>query len=291
MQVYSIAPLPGDLKPRTKHPLGERQRQRREDVVRPRRRKRASIIVDGHLQAKSGAKMKPLIGRQSELEQVAHSRISNLSNGFSIQDLCKYCQNIMKVRLARVTEHYLLATLQARHLSHNLQTCSKHAPVTQLADLHKSQEEKAGLCQDKHSTQLVYGSKLQSAQILLPALDPLFYSQMVERSKRLLQGNEGGLLFLEGEAGLGKTRLMEEFKSTVMSRLRNPATQRHMLIFSGKGDEASTGQVNLLNKKEWPGQHLKIVSYGFPILLTSGHITCLMLQSSTASGAGYSKNY
>lgn len=50
---------------------------------------------------------------------------------------------------------------------------------------------------------------------------------------------------MEGEAGLGKTRLLEEFKGSDMAGLRGSVNQPDLLILSAKGDAAHSGQVHV----------------------------------------------
>lgn len=70
MLVYSVLPLPANAEASDWSLLSLHSTQLREKAVRRRRRKRASCIVDSHLQARSGAKMKALVGRQAELQEV-----------------------------------------------------------------------------------------------------------------------------------------------------------------------------------------------------------------------------
>ena len=70
---------------------------------------------------------------------------------------------------------------------------------------------------------------------------------MVERTRLLIHEGKGGLVMVEGDAGLGKTRLMEEFKGSIMDRLSSSECWPKLLIFSSKGDAASVGQVDHRN--------------------------------------------
>lgn len=70
VQAYSVSPLHADSGGGVWGLVGIVNQQERDVAARRRRPKRASIIVDSHQQVKSGAKMKSLVGRQHELEQV-----------------------------------------------------------------------------------------------------------------------------------------------------------------------------------------------------------------------------
>lgn len=62
--------------------------------------------------------------------------------------------------------------------------------------------------------------------------------------RRLLEENCGGIILLEGEAGLGKTRLLEEFKGSDLAGMQGLASLRDLLVLSGKGDASRSGQVS-----------------------------------------------
>jgi hypothetical protein len=66
---------------------------------------------------------------------------------------------------------------------------------------------------------------------------------MTKRAEELLAGERGGLIMIEGDAGLGKSRLLEEFKGPAIAAARTGAAQTDLLIFSGKGDAGRSGQV------------------------------------------------
>lgn len=69
VQVYSVAPWPDDSEVSSWNCVASPE-QHQQRIARRKRRKRASTVVHGQLQSKSGAKMKPLIGREQELEKV-----------------------------------------------------------------------------------------------------------------------------------------------------------------------------------------------------------------------------
>lgn len=67
---------------------------------------------------------------------------------------------------------------------------------------------------------------------------------MMGRARSLLdESKEGSFIMLDGEAGMGKTRIMEEFKSLLMLHLEDLPQQPGLLIFSSRGSEATSGQV------------------------------------------------
>lgn len=70
VQVFGVSHLPENSDARYWGHTGLQSQDDQVRAARRRRRKRASIVVDDQLQSKSGAKMKPLIGRQAELNQV-----------------------------------------------------------------------------------------------------------------------------------------------------------------------------------------------------------------------------
>jgi len=67
---------------------------------------------------------------------------------------------------------------------------------------------------------------------------------MSKRAEELLRGGKGGLIMVEGDAGLGKSRLLEEFKGPAVAAVRRAAPRPDLLIFSGKGDAGRSGQVS-----------------------------------------------
>ena len=100
VQAYSVAPLPDDPEARQWDLMGAESKQQWDRAARRRRRKRASIIVTHHLQAKSGAKMKPLIGRQQELEKVQtrHDRLASST-------LSAPKQHLLQAQFLRIRHH------------------------------------------------------------------------------------------------------------------------------------------------------------------------------------------
>ena len=75
VEVFSASPLGSDPSARGWRDWGvlagrSRPAAREGGGLQPRRRKRSSVLIDESFEAKAGAKMKPIVGRQAVLEQV-----------------------------------------------------------------------------------------------------------------------------------------------------------------------------------------------------------------------------
>ena len=68
-------------------------------------------------------------------------------------------------------------------------------------------------------------------------------AQVIEQVRQLLQEQAGGLVMIEGDAGLGKTRLLQELRGSDMAGLRGAAPQPDVLILSGGGNASRSTQV------------------------------------------------
>ena len=68
-------------------------------------------------------------------------------------------------------------------------------------------------------------------------------AQVIERVRQLLQEQKGGLVMVEGDAGLGKTRLLQELRGSDMAGLRGTVPQPDVLILSGGGNASRSTQV------------------------------------------------
>lgn len=66
--------------------------------------------------------------------------------------------------------------------------------------------------------------------------------QLTTAAKRLVTEGQGGFVIIEADAGLGKTRLLEDFKAAeAVSRWATGASPA-IRIFSSKGDASRTSQ-------------------------------------------------
>ena len=70
VEIYSVSPRPNSQHAGGWMTLKPKRNMVLDRIGRQRRTKRSSVIIDAVLEAKSVGKMKPLIGRQLQLEKV-----------------------------------------------------------------------------------------------------------------------------------------------------------------------------------------------------------------------------
>ena len=82
--------------------------------------------------------------------------------------------------------------------------------------------------------------------------------QVAERLTRLVRSKEGGIIVIEGEPGMGKTRLLEELERESLDNHRQsmdaapgdlPSIRKQCNIFAASGDLANKSKVTLPHKQ------------------------------------------
>ena len=83
--------------------------------------------------------------------------------------------------------------------------------------------------------------RLHLIEVLKAGMERWMWVQVMERVGGMIQALAGGAVVIEGDAGMGKSRLLQEVQETVLSQYMH----RICVVFGGS-DMSHKGQVSLL---------------------------------------------